>query len=278
MAGLRFARPLLLVATLALFGASPASAGSAYVNPFPSADYSVGRTDMGVDVCLTAGDPIVAVGPGLVVGIQRDWFEKQPYVWYELTSGPYAGRFVYVAEQITPRAKVGQQLSAGETIATYAKKGTCIETGWSADDGATLAQSTTGYHEGDVTTAGISFAHFLISLGIQGQFELTAPKAQAASKKNKKVKKTTTKSTTTTTTTSKTTTTTKTTTSKAATTRPSPNQSGGSSSQPPGASGGTGWPGGGGSSGATGSPGGGGGSSGGSSWLGDNGSGGSGWS
>jgi len=41
-----------------------------------------------------------------------------------------------------------------------------------------MAQATTGYAEGDVTKSGISFAHFLISVGVQGLFELSAPQSQ----------------------------------------------------------------------------------------------------
>ena len=52
------------------------------------------------------------------------------------------------------------------------RSGTCIETGWAVSDGWTLAQVTTGYHEGQVTRAGVSFARFLMSLGVQGNFEL----------------------------------------------------------------------------------------------------------
>lgn len=177
--------PLLALGTQSAFPGVAGAAGG-YVNPFSTPDYYVGRTDMGVDLCLAPGDPIGAVGDGVIVGVQKNWSEKQPYLWYELTSGPDAGRFVYVAEQITNLAPIGQPVTAGETIATYAKKGTCIETGWATPDGETLAVATTGYTEGEVTTAGISFARFLVSLGLQGTFELTAPKAKAAPGKHQK--------------------------------------------------------------------------------------------
>jgi hypothetical protein len=180
-------------------------AATPYVNPFPNAGYFVGRTDMGVDVCLNAGDPIVAVGTGIVVGIQKNWYAKQPYIWYELTTGADAGSYVYVAEQITGLVKVGTALTAGQTIATYAKTGSCIETGWATANGETQAVASTGYTEGQVTKSGISFARFLISLGVQGTFELTAAKTQTVLKKRKSKSTkvtTTTKTTTTTTTTS----------------------------------------------------------------------------
>ncbi len=166
-------------ATFLLTGAR-AQAAAAYVNPLKGDQFSVGRTDMGVDFCLNPGEPIRAVGNGIVVGIDRNWFENQPYVWYELNGGPDAWHFVYVAEQIRPLVRPGQTVSAGQPIARYASHGTCIETGWSAADGATLAQATTGYKEGQITPAGVSFAHFLISLGVAGDYELGANPALTA--------------------------------------------------------------------------------------------------
>jgi murein DD-endopeptidase MepM/ murein hydrolase activator NlpD len=143
-----------------------------YSNPFSGDRYISGRTDMGVDFCLKPGAPIRAIGDGVVVGISPDWFRQQPYIWYQIVDGPDAGRYVYVAEQITRLPHIGAPLNAGQTVAQFRRRGTCIETGWSAIDGATLAQATTGYHEGQVTRAGVAFARFLISLGVLGQFEL----------------------------------------------------------------------------------------------------------
>jgi hypothetical protein len=143
-----------------------------YVNPLGGDRYITGRTDMGVDFCLTPGEPIRAVGDGVVVGISPDWFRYQPYIWYQLIDGPDAGRYVYVAEQINRLPRIGAQIAAGQPIAYYKRAGTCLETGWSAADGATLAQATTGYHEGQVTRAGVQFARFLGSMGVRGPFEL----------------------------------------------------------------------------------------------------------
>jgi hypothetical protein len=172
---LRSARSVLTAATLAavlLAGAAGARAATLYQNPFSGEQPYVGRTDMGVDLCLSPGDPIRTLGDGVVTGIIRNWAGRQPYVWYQLTSGPSAGRYVYIAEQITGLPRIGQTLRTGDVIARYAKKGTCIETGWSAADGETQAQATTGYTEGEVTIAGVSFARLLISLGVQGVFDL----------------------------------------------------------------------------------------------------------
>jgi hypothetical protein len=172
---LRAARIALTAATLAavlLAGAAAARAAAPYRNPFTGEQPYVGRTDMGVDLCLSPGDPIDALGNGVVTGIIRNWDGREPYFWYELTSGPSAGRYVYVAEQITGLPRIGQTLHAGDVVTRYARKGTCIETGWSTADGETFAQATTGYTEGEVTVAGVSFARFLISLGVQGVFDL----------------------------------------------------------------------------------------------------------
>jgi murein DD-endopeptidase MepM/ murein hydrolase activator NlpD len=157
------------------FDQATAANYTGYVNPFGGDTYYTGRTDMGVDFCLSPGEPIRAIGDGTVVGIIRNWFSGQPYIWYQLLDGPNAGRYVYVAEQIRRLPRIGTQLTAGEPLAYFKKRGTCIEMGWGASNGATWAQATTGYHEGQVTKAGISFARLLISVGVQGPFELHPP-------------------------------------------------------------------------------------------------------
>lgn len=193
----RFGGAVLIAGLLVL--SSGAQAAVAYQNPFAGEQPYIDRTDMGVDVCLSPGDPIRAVGSGVVVGIMKNWFEKQPYIWYRLTGGPNAGRYVYVAEQIKHLAPIGSTLQAGDVVARYAGKGTCIEMGWSAANGATLAQASTGYTEGQVTVAGVSFARFLMAVGVQGNFELVptnprtaATKASKARKKKRKQRKKTT--------------------------------------------------------------------------------------
>ena len=155
------------------FDQASAAGYTGYVDPLGGDRYVTRRTDMGVDFCLAPGEPIRALGDGIVMGIRPDWFRHQPYLWYQLLDGPDAGRYVYVAEQIRRLARIGTQLTTGQPVAYYKKSGTCIETGWGAADGATLAQATTGYTEGQVTPGGVSFAHFLISLGVQGPFDLT---------------------------------------------------------------------------------------------------------
>jgi hypothetical protein len=163
----------ILIAALLLTGVG-AQAASAYANPFRGDTYRTGRTDMGVDFCLAPGEPIRAIGYGVVTGISPNWYAGQPYLWYRLNRGPLAGRYVYVAEQITPLVQVGQRVARGEVIARFASHGTCIESGWGTASGWTLAQATTGYHESQRTSAGVSFARLLMRLGVHGPFQLTA--------------------------------------------------------------------------------------------------------
>lgn len=140
-----------------------AQGGSGYVNPLPG--FTKGRTDQGVDYSAKAGTPIRAIGNGKVLGIEPNWFQGQPYVYYRLTDGPQAGKVVYVAEQITPQVKPGQTVRAGQRIGVYAPSGTGIETGFGTASGATQARVTSGYSEGQETPAGVQARKFLASLG-----------------------------------------------------------------------------------------------------------------
>jgi hypothetical protein len=134
-----------------------------YTNPIPGA--AAGRTDQGVDATLTPGAPILALGRSKVIGIIPNWFSGQPFVWLQLLDGSAAGKYYYVAEQITPSVRPGQVVNAGEPIGTYSSSGTGLELGWATSTGQTLARATTGYVEGEATQAGQSFRQFLTSLG-----------------------------------------------------------------------------------------------------------------
>lgn len=134
-----------------------------YESPFHGA-VRWGRSDQGTDVNLTPGSPITAIGDAKIKGIISNWYQGQPYIWYELLSGLDKGKDVYVAEQINRLARVGQEVRAGQPIAYYAPSGTGIETGWATASGQTLAQVTSGYREGQATPAGKAFTSFLQGL------------------------------------------------------------------------------------------------------------------
>lgn len=147
----------------AAFGAS--LKGSGYTNPLPGATW--GRTDMGVDASMKNGAAIHALGDSRVVNIFPNWYAGQPYVQLQLTSGPQAGKYYYVAEAINPTVKPGQAVRAGQTIGTYNGGGTGLELGWGTKTQATLAQATgnTGDASHGNAPAGQSFRNFLNGIG-----------------------------------------------------------------------------------------------------------------
>jgi murein DD-endopeptidase MepM/ murein hydrolase activator NlpD len=151
-------------------------AGS-YANPFadvPSSHLIPERIDMGVDYADDTADPILALGDAVVnyAGPDPGWMDGNS-VNYTLTDGPYAGRYVYVAESLTPTVHTGQQVVAGREIATFAEPNTDgIETGWAAGPGLVVAKASTldqeahGEDPGDNRTyCGNEFSALLAQLG-----------------------------------------------------------------------------------------------------------------
>jgi hypothetical protein len=134
-----------------------------YINPLRFVNVW-GRTDQGVDAGMPVGAPILAPCKIKVLAVIPNWFAGQPLVYFELLTGPDAGKVQYVAEQITDIAPVGI-LQQGQPIARFAPSGTDIEYGWAILNGQTLARATTGYVEGQITPAGRSMRVWLNSLG-----------------------------------------------------------------------------------------------------------------
>ncbi len=133
-----------------------------YINPLRFVT-KWGRTDQGVDAAMPVGAPILAPCRVKILAVIPNWFAGQPLVYFELLEGPDAGKIQYVAEQITNIAHGFVQ--QGQPIARYSSSGTEIEYGWSTINGVTLARSTTGYSEGQVTPAGRSIRAWLNALG-----------------------------------------------------------------------------------------------------------------
>ncbi len=140
-----------------------------YVNPFAGAkELHPERIDMGVDYSMAPGSLIAAIGEGRVTAIEPNWYAGQPLLAYQLTSGPMAGKSIYLAEQIEPLVAAGEHIKAGQPIARYAPSGTGIETGWAQASGEPLAKVAGGYREGELTTAGREMSAFLERLGAPG--------------------------------------------------------------------------------------------------------------
>jgi hypothetical protein len=92
-----------------------------------------GRVDQGVD--YSGAGTIPALGNAVVTDVGTTHIIETGskiwrYVIYRLTSGPYKGKFVYVAENIIPRVHVGQKLRAGQTVAYAPGRYPYTETGF----------------------------------------------------------------------------------------------------------------------------------------------------
>jgi hypothetical protein len=150
-------------------GAATAAAGaSGYVNPLANASVRAERIDQGVDYAGTG--TVGALGPGVVTQVvpSGSGWEGGGYVEYKLTAGPYAGRYVFAAERVTPTVSVGQTLSPGQPVATIIPgSSTGIEIGFASGVGqsAYASQYGGGYSEGQLTAAGQAFSNLIGSLG-----------------------------------------------------------------------------------------------------------------
>jgi hypothetical protein len=102
-----------------------------------------------------------------VVSSGSGW-EGGGYVEYKLIAGPYAGRYVYAAEGVTPLVQVGQTLGAGQPVGTIVPgSSTGVEMGFASGVGESsyASQYGGGYSERQLTAAGQAFSDLLASLG-----------------------------------------------------------------------------------------------------------------
>ena len=138
-----------------------------YVNPLAHIqNLHPERIDMGVD--YSGQGTIVAIGAGEIATISNGGWPNGTYIEEKLTSGQYAGKDWYYAENITPSVQVGQTVTAGELLGQMFGG---IETGWSVGDGGTTLAASVGQipSSGDAgawsTAAGASASRLLQSLG-----------------------------------------------------------------------------------------------------------------
>lgn len=153
----------------------------AYTDPLTSINgLQTGRIDMGVD--YSGSGSILALGSGKVVrasnhdsGPSSCWgrtcWPGGGIVIYRLSAGPFAGKYVYVAENITVHVKEGQHVIAGQAIATLHNAYPNMETGWASGTASeTLAiadhhQCTCGDPGGWSAIEGRNFNQLLMALG-----------------------------------------------------------------------------------------------------------------
>jgi hypothetical protein len=147
---------------------TPVGSGG-YTNPFAAAhNLTPSRIDQGVD--YSGSGPILALGPGqvyLASSTDTGWGNGNGFLAYTLTSGPYQGQSIYIAEGITPTVTAGQTISAGQQLATF--NAHSIETGFAAGpDNGDLALAHTIYTDGGDTAAGRAMNNLLTALGAPG--------------------------------------------------------------------------------------------------------------
>lgn len=143
-----------------------------YANPFRSAHISPGRIDQGVDYVGHVGDPIYALGPGVVdmVFASGSGWPGGGWVSYRITSGPAKGLRAYVAEDVTPTVHVGQKVTPNTVVGRFNQLGG-IETGWAGIGDQTLAwaqneSDKTGTDPGAWSTEdGVTFSNLMAALG-----------------------------------------------------------------------------------------------------------------
>jgi hypothetical protein len=147
-----------------------------YANPFasvPAGHLVPERIDQGVDYADATADPILALGDAVITyaGPDSGWYGDS--INYTLADGPYAGRYVYVAEGLTPTVHAAEHVVAGQEIATFTvPSSTGIEIGWAAVPGGpvpkarALGQQAQGGDPGDNRTyCGNEFSSVLAQLG-----------------------------------------------------------------------------------------------------------------
>lgn len=139
-----------------------------YRNPFKEVtNLTPARIDMGVDYAGTGN--VTAIGNGTVTFAQNvTGWEGGGCVVYTLADGPFAGKHVYVAENVTCKVKAGDKVTPGQVICSMAGG---IETGWASGNGdqalaASLGQQAPGDPGSWESKSGESFNHLLEKLGV----------------------------------------------------------------------------------------------------------------
>jgi hypothetical protein len=141
--------------------ALPAAAAS-YVNPFGlSTGLVTGRIDQGVD--FTGSGAIVAIGDAKVLRVGAPGWPEEGGVLYQLLDGPLKGETIFVYEGVDATVLPGQNVKAGEQIATF-RPGGSIEIGFADAAGTPLSHGE--YFEGKVTQSGVEMMSLLQTLGV----------------------------------------------------------------------------------------------------------------
>jgi hypothetical protein len=148
-------------------GSEPApTADAGYVNPFATGEWTVSRTDMGVDYMPVHREPVLAIGRAEILGASmKSGWPGGAFLYYRLLDGDHAGDVVYVAEHLRHLMPTGSIVAAGQPIATALPGYPWTEWGWAEANGNPRAYPC--YHDGMETNSGREMARFLAVLGAQ---------------------------------------------------------------------------------------------------------------
>ena len=154
---------------------SPASAGyyvafdvtphDGYLNPLRALTSLVPQEiDQGVDYC--ASGPIYALGNAVVVNLYEPGWPSGVFITYQLTNGPAKGRYVFVAENVTPQVVIGEHVTSATVVGVAHDAKTCFETGWADPPSSPHRAAAHAEYNGKNSTAyGLNFSSLLQSLG-----------------------------------------------------------------------------------------------------------------
>lgn len=172
-----------------------AAADRAYVNPLKAvANLKPSRIDMGVD--YSGSGPILALGRAKIVlatdrraGPESCWGKTcvpppGDMIVYRLLEGRFAGKYVYVVENITVEVRAGQTVNAGQRIATLHEGSPNLEIGWSSGHGVQTLAVARGHQcacrdpGGWSSIEGRNFNALLVWLGAPSGYVTTTPAGQ----------------------------------------------------------------------------------------------------
>lgn len=133
-----------------------------YVMPVPGA--AVNHLDQGIDYQGTPGQYVRAIGNARVDAVKADPGGFGTAVYYTLTSGPDAGKQIYVGHAAAD-VKPGQTVAAGAPVATLLQHplGNATQPGWTEIGFANNGAPASG--GGMNTPAAQAFQQFLNSIG-----------------------------------------------------------------------------------------------------------------
>jgi len=121
--------------------------------------------DQGVD--FTGSGLIPALGNGIVTDVGSSHIIEggsYPVVIYRLTSGPYKGQYIYVAENFIPTVKVGDKLSLGKSIGRAKGSYPYTETGFNRQAKGWNPVAPLGSNPHGATSAGQQMLDYIDSL------------------------------------------------------------------------------------------------------------------